>query len=79
MKRDFKVLIKAATRRGDCMRADKSAIAKHAWNHDHPILWDDIRVLEVTNSSTFFVGIHIHLAVTDKLLNRGKGIAIPRC
>ena len=81
-KRALEVRIKehqAATRRGEL---EKSAIAKHAWNHHHQILWDDTKVLdEATNNSTLLLkeAIHIHLAATDTLLNRDQGVAIPEC
>ena len=30
---------------------DKSAIAKHAWTEDHPICWDDTRILPLCSSA----------------------------
>ena len=52
-----KVYIGETTRRlGTCLKehkdtcikgfTDKSAIAKHAWMEDHPIGWDDTRILQ---------------------------------
>ena len=29
--------------------SDKSAIAEHAWMEDHPISWDDTRILQHAN------------------------------
>ena len=79
MKRVLEVRIKehqTATMRGEL---EKSAIAEHAWNHHHQILWDVL--VEATHNSTLLLkeAIHICLTATDSLLNRVEGVAIPKC
>ena len=47
-----------ATRRGDL---EKSAIAEHAWNHHHQVVWDKIKVLDkVANIITLLIKEALH-------------------
>ena len=50
--------------------------------HHHPVLWDETTVLdEATNNTTLLIkeSLHIHLADTEKLLNRDEGVDISDC
>ena len=68
---------KAVIRRGP----EKSAIAENAYS-PLPILWDETKVLdEAANNTTLLIkeAIQIHLADTEKLLNKDEGVAISNC
>ena len=69
----------AATRRGEI---EKSAIAEHAWNHNHPPQWEETRVLDqAAHNTTLLIKEAMHIAMCDanRLLNRDLGVTIPDC
>ena len=57
---------KAVTRRGEL---EKSAIAEHAWKHDHLVLWDQTRVLDEATNTTSQKKLYISDAVTQANLS----------
>ena len=61
---------------------DKSAIAEHAWTEDHPIRWDDTRILQHASRSMELVvkeAICIRTAPESSHFNRDGGYDIPDC
>ena len=68
-----------ACRRGEF---DKSAIAEHAWTDHHPILWDDISVLDRASRWRELLikeALHIGLTPVETLVNRDAGLELPGC
>jgi len=72
----FHVAVDVCTMRGEL---EKPAIAEHAWNHHHQILWDDIQVFGWGSTLLLKEAVHICFTATDSLLNRDKCVAIPEC
>ena len=65
-----------ACRRGEF---DKSAIAEHAWTDHHPILWDDISVLDRASRWRELLikeALHIGLTPVETLVNRDAGLEL---
>ena len=56
---------------------DKSAIAEHAWTEDHPILWDDTRILQHASQTMELVvkeAICIRTTPENSHFNRDGGL-----
>ena len=69
----------AATRRGE---TEKSAVAEHAWTHQHRPLWDETAILDQARSnSTLLIkeAFYILTAEREKLLNRDQGLQVSEC
>ena len=69
----------AATRQGE---TEKSAIAEHAWNHNHTPQWDETRILDqAADNTTLLIKEAMHIAMNDskRLLNHDQGVTIPDC
>ena len=68
---------RAATRWGE---TEKSAIAEHAWGHQHPILWEETSMLNQPKNTTLLTKEALHIRLTNlEVINRDEGIAIPEC
>ena len=67
-----------------CMRGEveKSALAEHAWEEQHPILWEEVTVEDqVMRQKELLIkeALNIHLVPEEERLNRDVGIQIPAC
>ena len=61
---------------------DKSAIAEYAWTEDHPIRWDDTRILQHASRTMELVvkeAICIWTAPEGSHFNRDRGYDVPDC
>ena len=61
---------------------DKSAIAEHAWTEDHPICWDDTKMLQHASRTLELVvkeAICIQTTPESLHFNRNGGCNIPDC
>ena len=76
-KRALETRIRATIRRGE---TEKSAIAEHTWGQQRPILWEETSVLDqAKNNTTLLIKEALHICLTNlELINRDKGVAIPR-
>ena len=65
----------AATRRGE---TEQSAIAEHAWTHQHQPAWEETRILDhARNIGILKVkAIHIFLRKISELMNGDQGVEI---
>ena len=60
---------------------EKSAVAEHAWEHHHPIKWQDTRVIDRARRPKELQlkeALHIQTS-TEELLNRDIGLEVPGC
>ena len=61
---------------------DKSTIAEHAWTDDHPIRWDDTRILQHLSRTMELVvkeAIRIKMTPESSHFNHNGGYDIPDC
>ena len=67
-----------------CMNGftDKSAIAEHAWDQDHPINWNEARVLDRATRATELIqkeALCIRTTPECNHLNQDEGYELPGC
>ena len=61
---------------------EKSAIAEHAWRHDHPIMWQNTQVLDRASRHKELLvkeALHIQMAAKNGSLNRDGGVEVHDC
>ena len=61
---------------------DKSAITEHAWMEDHPICWDDTRILQHASQTMELVvkkAIYIRMTPESLHFNCNGGYDMPDC
>ena len=61
---------------------EKSAIAEHAWRHDHPIEWHDTQGLHQDSIHKELLvkeTLHIWMAAKNGSLNRNGGMELHDC
>ena len=66
-----------------CVRCeiDKSALAEHAWNEEHPVAWDKATILDKDSMRMRLVikeALHIS-SNKGTLMNRDTGLELPGC
>ena len=64
-------------------QTEKSAIAEHAWKHDHAIKWDNTLVLDHARRHQELLllkeALHIHTMAKNRNFNRDQGIEFHKC
>ena len=60
---------------------EKSAVAEHAWEHHHPIRWQDTRVVDrARRPKELHLKEALHIqTLTEELLNQDIGLEVPGC
>ena len=61
---------------------DKSAIAEHAWTNDHPINWDETKILHRASRAMELIlkeSLSIRTTPEDARFNRDSGYELPDC
>ena len=68
---------KDACKRGE---TEKSAVAEHAWTEEHPILWDQTKVIDRANRQDVLrFKEALHIQTSNGHFNRDVGTDIPQC
>ena len=70
--------------RDACVKQDlqKSAIAEHAWTNDHPIRWEESKVIDKARFEgelRIKEALHIQMVPNERRFNRDGGLEIPGC
>lgn len=70
--------------RDACVKQDlqRSAIAEHAWSNDHPIRWEESKVIDKARYDGELrvkEALHIQMMPSEKRFNRDGGLEIPGC
>ena len=68
--------------REQCKRGEteKSAVAEHAWTEEHPILWDQTKVIDRANRQDVLrFKEALHIQTSNGHFNRDVGTDIPQC
>ena len=60
---------------------EKSAVAEHAWEHHHPIHWEETTVLDHGRGQELLVkeALHIQMTLVEEHFNRDQGLEVPGC
>ena len=60
---------------------EKSAVAEHAWEHHHPIHWEETTVLDHGRGQELLVkeALHIQMTPVEERFNRDGGLEVPGC
>ena len=61
---------------------EKPAIAKHVWNSNHPIVWNETAVVDQARGGKELLikeALHIRLTPEDQCFNRDGGLELPGC
>ena len=61
---------------------EKSAIAEHVWNSNHPIAWNETAVVDQARGGKELLikeALHICLIPEDQCFNRTRGLELPGC
>ena len=60
---------------------EKSAVAEHAWEHHHPIHWEETTVLDHGRGQELLVkeALHIQMTPVKERFNRDGGLEVPGC
>ena len=58
---------------------EKSAVAEHAWEHHHPIHWEETTVLNHGREFLVKEGLHIQMTPVQEYFNRDGGLEVPGC
>ena len=60
---------------------EKSAVAEHAWEHHHPIHWEETTVLDHGRGQELLVkeALHIQMTPVEERFNRDGGLDVPGC
>ena len=60
---------------------EKSAVAEHAWEHHHPIHWEETTVLDHGRGQELLVkeALHIQMTPMEERFNRDGGLEVPGC
>ena len=59
---------------------EKSAVAEHAWTEEHPILWDQTKVIDRANRQDVLrFKEALHIQTSNGHFNRDVGTDIPQC
>ena len=60
---------------------EKSAVAEHAWEHHHPIHWEETAVLDHGRGQELMVkeALHIQMTPVEEHFNRDGGLEVPGC
>ena len=69
--------------RDACKRGmmEKSAVAEHAWEHHHPIHWEETTVLDHGRGQELLVkeALHIQMTPVEERFKRDGGLEVPGC
>ena len=72
-----------ANRTPRCMQEgmmEKSAVAEHAWEHHHPIHWEETTVLDHGRGQLLVKeALHIQMTPVEEHFNRDGGLEFPGC
>ena len=61
---------------------EKSTIAEHAWNSNHPIAWNETAAVEQARGRKELLikeALHIRLIPEDQHFNGDRGLELPGC
>ena len=60
---------------------EKSAVAEHAWEHHHPIHWEETTVLDHGGGQELLVkeALHIQMTPVEEHFNQDGGLEVPGC
>ena len=60
---------------------EKSAVVEHAWEHHHPIHWEETTVLDHGRGQELLVkeALHIQMTPVEERFNRDGGLEVPGC
>ena len=60
---------------------EKSAVAEHAWEHHHPIHWEETTVLDHGRGQELLVkeALDIQMTPVEERFNRDGGLEVPDC
>ena len=68
--------------RDTCERGmmEKSAVAEHAWEHHHPIHWEETTILDHGRGQLLVKeALHIQMTPVEERFNRDGGLEVPGC
>ena len=69
--------------RDACKRGmmEKSAVVEHAWEHHHPIHWEETTVLDHGRGQELLMkeALHIWMTPVEERFNRDGGLEVPGC
>ena len=61
---------------------EKSAVAEHAWDKEHSIIWKEASIIDRARRHKELLlkeALHIHMTPADQRLNREGGLELPGC
>ena len=60
---------------------EKSAVTEHAWEHHHPIHWEETTVLDHGRGQKLLAkeALHIQMTPVEERFNRDGGLEVPGC
>ena len=68
-----------ACRRG---MVERSAIAEHAWENQHPIKWEETEIVDQARGPKELLlkeALHIQMTPAEERFNRDAGLELPGC
>ena len=61
---------------------DRSAIAEHAWENQHPIKWEETEIVDQARRPKELLlkeALHIQMTPAGQRFNRDVGLELPNC